>query len=184
MIPKASGGTRPQDQRPIAVLDVLYRLWAKGTVLCWAPTLHGHYLGQAAMGFRSQLGTLHLAQLLSDVIELQRRRGQPLWLISFDVEKCFPTLPWWAIFGIMERAGISTSLIRCFRSFYATLRQRFRFGQVDGAEWSMGNGLAQGCPASPDLLNLLFEPFHRWAVAQGVGVLIQEAVRVASGSFA
>ena len=26
LIPKASGGTRPQDQRPIAVLDVLYRL--------------------------------------------------------------------------------------------------------------------------------------------------------------
>jgi hypothetical protein len=44
MIPKASGGSRPQDQRPTTVLDVLYRLWAKGVVLTWSPTLQGAYL--------------------------------------------------------------------------------------------------------------------------------------------
>ena len=53
LIPKASGGSRPQDQRPIAVLDVLYRLWAKGVVLTWVPSLQGLYLGPAALGFRS-----------------------------------------------------------------------------------------------------------------------------------
>ena len=73
MIPKASGGTRPQDQRPIAVLDVLYRLWAKATVRTWKPTLQGAYLGQSAMGFRSQTSTLHLAQLLSDIIQLEKK---------------------------------------------------------------------------------------------------------------
>ena len=45
MIPKASGGSRPQDQRPITVLDVLYRLWAKGIIQGWAPVLQGIYLG-------------------------------------------------------------------------------------------------------------------------------------------
>ena len=61
MIPKSSGGTRPQDQRPITVLDVLYRVWAKGVVLTWRPTLQSAYLGSAAMGFRAQVGPLHLA---------------------------------------------------------------------------------------------------------------------------
>jgi len=75
MIPKASGGSRPQDQRPITVLDVLYRLWAKGVVLTWSPTLQGAYLGSAAMGFRAQAGPLHLAQLLSDLMVLQQRCG-------------------------------------------------------------------------------------------------------------
>ena len=32
MIPKASGGSRPRDQRPITVLEVMYRIWSKGTV--------------------------------------------------------------------------------------------------------------------------------------------------------
>ncbi len=47
----------------------------------------------------------------------------------------------------------------------------------------MANGIAQGCPASPDLLNILFEPFHRWAGSQGVGVKVLGDY-VASSSFA
>ena len=45
------------------------------------------------------------------------------------------------------------------------------------------NGLAQGCPASPDLLNILYEAFHRWAAAQGLGVPVDTSF-VASASFA
>ena len=183
MIPKASGGTRPQDQRPITVLDVLYRVWAKGVVLTWTPVLQGEYLGQAAMGFRAQTGTLHLSQILSDIIELQRRQKRSLWLVSFDVEKCFPSLPWWAIFGVLERAGVPCYIVRCFRCLYSQLRHHFRYGQVDGTEWSMVNGLTQGCPASPDLLNILYEPFHRWAASQLVGVRFLDT-HVASASFA
>ena len=56
-------------------------------------------------------------------------------------------------------------------------------GQVDGEEWTMASGLAQGCPASPDFMNLLFEPFHRWAGAQQVAVEI-DGNFVASSSFA
>jgi hypothetical protein len=184
LIPKASGGSRPQDQRPIAVLDVLYRLWAKGVTLSWAPVLHGAYLGASVLGFRSQAGTCHVAQLLSDLIGLQQRRKRPLWLVTFDLEKCFAALPWWAVFGAMDQAGVPAPIVRCFRTFYAGLRQRFRLGQVDGEEWQARNGLAQGCPASPDLLNLLMEPFHRWAAGQGFGVPVQGGARVASTSYA
>ena len=96
MIPKASGGTRPRDQRPITVLDLLYRIWSKGVVLEWTPTLQRQFLGPSAMGSRAQSGTLHAVQLLSDIISLQATRKQPLWLASFDIEKCFDMLPWWA----------------------------------------------------------------------------------------
>ena len=91
MIPKAAGGSLPQDQRPITLLDVVYRVWAKGIV----NVLHCEYLGRTVMGFRALSGTLHLAQLLQVLIWLQKHRGQPLWLLSFDLEKCFPLLPWW-----------------------------------------------------------------------------------------
>jgi hypothetical protein len=121
------------------------------------------------MGFRSQSGTLQAAQLLSDVIAMQRRLGCPLWLASFDIEKCFDTLPWWALFRLLQKVGIPSAVVRAFHSFYQHLRRRFRYGQVDGGAWHAANGLAQGCPASPDLLNFLFEPFHRWAWASGLG---------------
>jgi len=55
---------------------------------------------------------------------------------------------------------------------------------VDGSEWNVTNGLAQGCPASPDLLNILFEVFHRWAAAQEKGVNLHGGAFLASTSFA
>ena len=57
----------------------MYRIWAKGVVLEWSTVLQRHLLGPAAMGFRRELGTLHLAQLLSDLIIARRRRWQELW---------------------------------------------------------------------------------------------------------
>ena len=100
---------------------------------------------------------------------MQQRRRQALWLASFDVEKCFPPLPWWAVFGVLDAVGVDSDTVACFGSFYSQLRQRFRFGQVDGSEWSTTNGLAQG--------------FHRWAAAQGLGVPVDTSF-VASTSFA
>ena len=183
MIPKAAGGSRPRDQRPITVLEVLYRIWAKGVALAWAPTLQHVFLGPSAMGFRAQCGTVHLVQLLSDIIVQQRRRKSPLWLASFDIEKCYDMLPWWALFRTLLHAGVPPGLVGVFRSFYGGLRRRFRYGQLDGDVWHATNGLAQGCPASPDLLNILFEAFHRWAHAAGLGIEIA-GIRVASVSFA
>jgi hypothetical protein len=136
------------------------------------------------MGFRAGAGTLHVTQLLQDLMLLQRRRREQLWLASFDVLKCYDTLPWWAVFGVMRRAGVGSHVVQCFEAFYQGLQRHFRYGQCDGTFWQATNGLAQGCPASPDLLNILLEPFHRWALATGYGVEVQPGCRVPSVSFA
>ena len=146
MIPKSAGGTRPRDQRPITVLDLLYHVWSKGVVLSWAPVLQQCYLGQAAMGFRAGAGALHVAQLPSDLIALQHQRREALWLASFDVEKCYDSLPWWAVFGVMRAAGVPAHQVLCFESFYAALQRHFQYGRVAREPWQATNGLEQGCP--------------------------------------
>ena len=117
MIPKASGGTRPQDQRPITVLSVLYRIWSKGIVMEWTPVLQGEVLGHSAMGFRAGASTLHVAQVLSDLISLRRRQVRPLWLASFDIEKCFDSLPWWGLFRVLRHTGVHPRVVKCFSVF-------------------------------------------------------------------
>ena len=183
MIPKSAGGTRPQDQRPITVLEMLYRLWAKGIVLSWGPTLQAGILSDTAFGFRSGRGTLHAAQVVADLLSRQRSRRAELWLISFDLAKCFDSLPWWAVFRLLSAIGVEEKVVECFRMFYRDVRRRFRYGTVLGEPWRAANGLAQGCSASPDLLNILFEPFHRWAAAERLGVDVG-GIHVASVSFA
>ena len=183
MIPKASGGSRPRDQRPITVLDVLYRVWSKGLVQEWAPVIQRDLLGTAAMGFRAQTGTLHMAQLLSDIMVLCRQRRQSLFLASFDLEKCYDTIPWWAVFNTLLESGAPPARVAALRFFYEHLRRCFRYGQVEGEWWLAANGFPQGCSLSPDLLNVLVEPFHRWTRASGLGVQV-EGFLIPSVSFA
>ena len=109
-------------------------------------------------------------QLLDDLIGWRSKHKMELWLASFDVEKCYDTLPCWALFGMMRQCGMPLQVVQCFEDFHRRLRRRFRYGQVDGELWQACNGAPQGDPASPDLLNLLLEPFHRWARAEGLGV--------------
>ena len=163
MIPKASGGYRPQDQRPITVLDLVYRIWSKGLVREWGPAIQRDLLGSAAMGFRMQSGPLHVAQLLSDLIVLRQRQRKPLYLASFDLEKCYDTIPWWAVFGVLQVSGAPPARVTALQYFYRHLRRCFRYGQVEGTWWTATNGFPQGCSLSPDLLNCLLESFHRWA---------------------
>jgi hypothetical protein len=82
-------------------------------------------------------------------------------------------------------AGAPAAVVQCFRAFYRSVRRRFRYGAVDGGVWYAANGLAQGCPASPDLLNILLEVFHRWAAASGLGVDVAGVgLRLGSVGFA
>ena len=135
------------------------------------------------MGFRAQASTLHVVQLLSDLMAMQARQGAQLWLASFDIEKRYDTLPWWALFGVMGHAGIRPSVVACFADFSCRIRRRFRYGQQEGTPWQACNGAAQGCPASPDELSILMEPFHRWARSCALGVVVA-GIHIPSVSFA
>ena len=84
---------------------------------------------------------------------------------------------------MLRQAGVEERVVRCFEAFYQQLERQFRYGQVEGEPWQASNGLAQGCPASPDLLNILLEPFHRWALAAGYGVEAAAGCKVPSVSF-
>ena len=183
LIPKGMG-TDVGMQRPITVLELLYRVFATGVVRAWRPVLHNEHLGDQAMGFRANCGTRHIAQLLSDIVTMGKREGREVWLVKFDVKKCYDSIPWWALFGVMKKSGVSPRVVSCFRRFYEGLFRRFRFGSVDGERWKASNGMAQGCPAAPDMLNVLFEPFQRWAAAQGKGIALVSHEMVSSGSFA
>ena len=174
VIPKTDESTAPNDYRPITVMDVVYRLWARGVVEEWKPELSA-CLRPTVMGFRSGYGCTHLEQLVQDVIHVSKRQRTELWLVSFDIAKCYDSLPWWALFGTLEALGADPAIIGGFKGMYRDLTRRFRFGRLEGEQWRASNGLAQGCPASPDLLNAMYEPVHRWmeALAQECGAEVR-----------
>jgi hypothetical protein len=89
-----------------------------------------------------------------------------------------------AVFRTLWRASVASEIVNCFAAFYRDLRRPLRYGSADGAVFGDANGLAEGCPASPDLLHILPEAFHQLAVAVGLGVAFTANLWVASASFA
>lgn len=169
LIPKGNGN-KIEDQRPITVLELFYRIFARGWSNTWKETLDKIYLGPAATGFRPATSARHMAQIISDVIQWRTANGKEIWVAKLDFRKCYDSVPWWAIWGTMNASGIDPRVIRAFKNFYSQLRRVFRFGSFDGDPWGASNGLAQGCPAAPEKLNLLLEPFHRWAMEEKLGL--------------
>ena len=86
-----------------------------------------------------------MAQLLSDVIAICKRTKKELWLVSFDIEKAYDTIPWWALFKLMRQAGIASTVVNVFEYFSKNLQRCFRYGEVDGIWWQAANSLMQGC---------------------------------------
>ena len=124
LIPKGQG-TDIKMQRPITVLELFYRIFAKGTVRTWRRTLMNEYLGEEAMGFRTASGTRHLAQFLSDVVASRTLDGKEVWFAKFDIHKCYDSIPWWALWGVMSEAGMPRKTVRAFRRFYEGLQTPF-----------------------------------------------------------
>lgn len=60
-----------------------------------------------------------MVQLLQDLVALQVRRGEEL---SFDIKKCYDSLPWWALFWVARHAGIRKEVVRGFEAFCTQLR--------------------------------------------------------------
>ena len=64
--------------------------------------------------------------------------------MKFDVAKCFPSLPWWALFGEMAETGLSPTVIKCLRTFKPASSSGSDTAKWIG-KWTRANGLAQGC---------------------------------------
>ena len=186
ILPKGEAVKGPNDYRPITVMDVVYRVWAKGKVMDWQKDM-ARILSPGVFGFREGHSGSHLSQMVQDLIYAAEDERSELRLCSFDTKKCYDSIPWWMLFGVMGAAGFPESVVGPFRAFYRDLRRRFRYGRWDGEEWTATNGMAQGCPASPDLLNLLYETFQRWAREQGLGYVVRcgdKGLQIPSASFA
>ena len=84
---------------------------------------------------------------------------------------------------LLARVGLMRRLFGVFAVFIGSSGIDFDMGRWMARSGLWPSGWAQGCPASPDLMNILFEPFHRWAAAQNKGVSVGNSF-VASVSFA
>eukprot|EP00435_Cladocopium_sp_Y103_P040666 s1268_g11.t1 len=125
LIPKkASAGFihDPATLRPISFSSIVYRAWA--AVL--ARRLHALLecsLPSCCHGFRS--GEPAQSAMACTYLRCQNASisGSHIHLISYDMRKCFDSLPWQAVHESLIACGIQSSAARALHSLWSNLRR-------------------------------------------------------------
>ena len=172
MIPKE--GADASDRRPITVLAVTYRLWAKRKANCL-----NRWLSQwRPFGLSGAMADVGVGDVLWDVtgdIDDARcgRRG-PLFLLSLDQRKCFDRLFLESLESVCSHLGLGLEPV--LQNYRCLSRLLFVDGQPTEV-WLQGSnqcGIPQGCPLATFLCNLTALAWH---------VSCQRSVHSSQGQF-
>ena len=162
MIPKADGDSAPLGQRPLSVLQVVYRLWAslrlchlKDWVLGWVPR-SVHSLGNGLSSVEAWFSTaLDIEEVLSGV------GGDQLHVMVADVIKSCDTVDRSILDCSLGRLGLPAWLRKVYFSFHDHVRLRFKVDAGLGESWCMDGGIPQGCPLGMVFIVALYVPWCR-----------------------
>ena len=93
LIPKKEDTRDPKNFRPIALLEILAKIYESIVYrrLKWYLEDNG-LLDQSQFGFRAGRSTHHVINILLNYIQTNKRRGRNVILVSKDVEKAFDTV--------------------------------------------------------------------------------------------
>jgi hypothetical protein len=155
-LPKISGDNlSPTDYRPLTILSSIYRLWAatRQDQLCeqWLP----HWQHQNAYGLKQASAADALAYHTCLDFAQSMQQGQYAGGLSYDMRKCFDSIPTRLILHIFNLRGADSKVTRALTGFYAQHQKFFRLEGHHSHAFKPSNGIVQGCPLSMILLTSL-----------------------------
>ena len=170
MIPKAGGNATPLGQRPLAVLPVVYRVWASARMSqldasfkSWVPDIVF-----SAGGGRGSVEAWYTSAL--DIEEvLSGAADSHVHLFVADVVKSFDTVDRTILDRVLSSLGLPGWFRHAYFEFHSLVRLRFKLAAGLGQPWTRDGGIPQGCPLSMMFIVALYLPWCRYLSAQ-VGV--------------
>ena len=120
LIMKKGDPTLPSNYRPIAVIPVLYKLYAKIILgRLWAKLEALQPLEQA--GFRPHFSCSDHVHSLRLLAEKSLEWGQPVWVVSLDVEKALDRVLHSWVFKCLEGTDVDGELVLALQQIYTDL---------------------------------------------------------------
>eukprot|EP00755_Sulcionema_specki_P034265 Sspe_Gene.102540::Locus_78153_Transcript_1_1_Confidence_1.000_Length_1099::g.102540::m.102540 len=148
--------------RPLSIASAIYRAWASarvGLAMRW----QDGWCHPSLRGFRRGACAEEVSWCLALRVELARRgkgRGV-LHGVEFDLAKAFDSIPWNIIYRLAEVRGMAPGVLGALEAAGRGMRRRFRVGPSLGEGMTPANGVMQGCPLSPILMNLVMTEWAR-----------------------
>jgi hypothetical protein len=145
--------------RGIAVGGALAKLYA--AVLARRISKHcedNNLRATSQAGCRNGFGTEHhLFTLRHLIAKHSRPGGSPLVIMQIDFAKAFDSVDHETLWTVLELYGIHGQTLDALRASYEEVRMRVKVNGKLGQEFSVGQGVKQGCPLSVVLFGLFIE---------------------------
>ena len=136
--------------RPIALLNVTYKIYAKMLQGRLRSTLD-HKLVEFQFGYRQGKSTAEPILIARRTQELAERHGKPLHTLALDYSKAFDSIPHKSLSESLYRCGTPRRLTSLVERVYENPRFRIKLPEGISSEKSQDIGIRQGCPLSPYL---------------------------------
>lgn len=158
MLPKSGDLTKVGNWRPIAILPILYKVFAKMLYYRLSPILDCQQ-ADAQFGFRRKKRIDDVFVILENMIGKTDEWNVPLWMISLDLRKAFDRLQFGPLFDALREQGLPEAYVQLLSALYKNQK-----GCVNGSHlFPILRGVKQGDVLSSMLFNAGLESaFRLW----------------------
>jgi len=185
---KSGDAQRPENYRPITVIPLLYKLFAKLLYSRLQPILDQQQCADQA-GFRNKFSTEDHLHTLSLLGEKAYEYQVNLWVATIDFKKAFDCIEHSGLWQALSSQGVPQPYISLLQDLYAKQSAKVRT-DVFSKTFNIQRGTKQGDPLSSLLFNALLEhamrPIRQQWMDKKMGVLVgpTDACRLTNLRFA
>ena len=159
VIHKSGDPRQPQNYRPITVIPLLYKLFARLLYNRLEPTLDAQQPPEQA-GFRKKHCTNDHLFALAILQETAYEWQVPVWTATLDFKKAFDTVSHHALWQALAQQGVQHGYIHLLTKLYTNQVGVIKT-DVLSREFQIQRGTKQGDPLSSLLFNALLEDIMR-----------------------
>ena len=171
---KSGDARRPENYRPITVIPLLYKLFAKLLYARLQPILDRHQCADQA-GFRNEFSTEDHLYTFSLLSEKAYEHQVNLWVAAVDFAKAFDSIEHSGLWQALSAQGVPKPYINLLQNLYSNQTARVRT-DVFSKCFSIQRGTKQGDPLSTLLFNSILEhamrPIKQQWMEKKLGIIV------------
>ena len=166
LLAKIDNPETPKHGRPVTILPVLYRLFAKIMSKKVFTHWQGH-LPESLFGSVPGRSSIDAAWQLASQIEQAMSEGKEFFGVSLDLSKAYNTLHRNILSALALRAGWPPQLVRAYVNYLNNVQRYFRIGDGCYGPQSSKVGVPEGCPLAVPAMILFTWAITNHARSQG-----------------
>jgi hypothetical protein len=155
--------------RPITLLNVAYKLYAKALQLRLQPVLM-EIISPDQSAFLPLRFILDNILLTHETMEWATHSDQPLIFLKLDFSKAYDMVDWPFLFQAMEKMGFPEGFIDMVKLLFYEASAFVKVNTSQSAAFQIERGVRQGCPLAPYLFLVVAEVLNsmvKLGVAEG-----------------